>query len=149
MQDWDELNKIGVSMEKVDEIITSRTENINLEEVKSSTSLRGDIHFENVFFQYGNEHSPMVLKKINLSIPQGRVVAFVGSSGSGKTTLAYMLNRLYSPTKGKILIGDLDTEELPLYELRSNIAMISQENTLFAGTFLSNITLGDSNPDLG
>lgn len=147
MQDWDELNKIGVSMEKVDEIITSRTENINLEEVKSSTSIRGDIHFENVFFQYGNEHSPMVLKKINLSIPQGRVVAFVGSSGSGKTTLAYMLNRLYSPTKGKILIGDLDTEELPLYELRSNIAMISQDNTLFAGTFLSNITLGDSNPD--
>lgn len=147
MQDWDELSKIGISMEKVDEIMTSKTEKITFSETKNTKPLIGNITYHEIFFQYGNEHTPMVLKKVSLTLEQGKVIAFVGGSGSGKTTLAYMLNRLYSPTKGKILIGDTDTEEVPLEVLRSNIAMISQDNTLFAGTFLSNITLGDANPD--
>lgn len=149
MQDWDELNKIGISMEKVDEIMTSKTEKINLTQNKldQKVLLKGVISFQDVFFQYGNEHTPMVLKKINLSLELGKIFAFVGGSGSGKSTLAYMINRLYSPTKGKIFIGDQDTEAVPLEVLRQNIAMISQDNTLFAGTFLSNITLGDNNPN--
>ena len=147
MQDWDELNKIGISMEKVDEIITSKTEKISFQSNRETKLIIGEVAFKDVFFQYGNEHSPMVLKKINLTLELGRVFAFVGGSGSGKTTLAYMLNRLYSPTKGKIFIGDTDTEIVPLEVLRSNIAMISQDNTLFAGSFLDNITLGDDNPD--
>lgn len=147
MQDWDELTKIGVSMEKVDEIMTSKIEKLNFASHYEEKSISGDINFKDIFFQYGNEHSPMVLKKINLSIPQGKVVAFVGGSGSGKTTLAYMINRLYTPTKGKIFLGNINTEEVPLETLRSNVAMISQDNTLFAGSFLTNITIGDVNPD--
>lgn len=149
LQEWDEFNKIAVSMEKVDEIFTSKIEKIDFLKPHNirSKSVRGDIHFENIFFQYGNEYSPMVLKGVNLTIPQGEMVAFVGSSGSGKTTLAYMVNMLYTPKKGKVTIGGVDTSQLKLEDLRESIAMINQDNQLFSGTFLDNITLGDSAPD--
>jgi subfamily B ATP-binding cassette protein HlyB/CyaB len=149
LQEWDEFNKITVSMEKVDEIFTSKTEKIDFlkSTEKKSKALRGDIHFENIFFQYGNEYSPMVLKGVDLTIPQGKMVAFVGSSGSGKTTLAYMVNLLYTPKKGKVTIGQVDTSQMKLEDLRESIAMINQDNQLFSGTFLDNITLGDPAPD--
>jgi len=149
LQEWDEFNKIAVSMEKVDEIFTSKAEPIDFLKStdKKAKAPKGDIHFENIFFQYGNEYSPMVLKGVTLTIPTGKMVAFVGSSGSGKTTLAYMVNMLYTPKKGKVLIGKVDTSQIKLEDLRESIAMINQDNQLFSGTFLDNITLGDPAPD--
>jgi ATP-binding cassette subfamily B protein len=150
MQDYDELSKIGVSMEKVDEIFTSKIEKLDFRDSSKSEhelQLNGDIVYQDVFFQYGSEHSPMVLKKINLTIEPGKIVAFVGGSGSGKTTLAYMLNRLYAPTKGLITLNGKDSELVPLASLRKKVAMISQDNTLFSGNFIFNIALGDENPD--
>jgi ATP-binding cassette subfamily B protein len=149
MQEWDEFNKIAVSIEKVDEIFTSPTESIDfLKEYKQNDKkLQGDIQFKNIFFQYGNEQSPMVLKGINLQINAGETIAFVGSSGSGKTTLAYMVNRLYNPTKGHVLVDGVDSAEIPLEDLRESMAMINQDNNIFSGTIIDNITLGDSKPD--
>lgn len=149
LQEWDQFNKIGVSIEKVDEIFTSPIENMNyLKDKKQSRHKNhGDIIFQNICFQYGNEHSPMVLKNVSLTIPEGKTVALVGASGSGKTTLAYMINKLYTQTKGSILIGNNNNNDIPIEDLRESIAMINQDNNIFSGTFLENITLGDPTPD--
>ncbi len=150
IHDWDELNKIFLSLEKVDEIFTSPSEDTNpLRTTSSKQDLSGLIQFRDVYFQYGSEHSPMVLKKISFEIPQGKTVAFVGPSGCGKTTLAYMLNQLYRPIKGSIFINHQDISKTPLDVLRSSIALINQDNTLFCASIEENIALGTDEVDQG
>lgn len=145
IQDWDEFNKISISLEKVDEIFTSPTENLSLNFSSApSDQIYGDISFKDIYFQYGSEHSPMVLKNVSLDIPQGSTVALVGQSGCGKTTLAYMLNQLYTPIRGKIFVGGKDVSLLPLEHLRTDIALINQDNNIFAGTIEENILLGST-----
>ena len=117
-----------------------------LREKTAGGDLEGDVFFDNVFFQYGSELSPIVLNGVSLQIKKGETVAVVGRSGCGKTTLAYMLNLLYAPTKGDIYIDGVNTKEIPLKKLRDSIAMIVQENHIFSGTIFENISLGDPHP---
>jgi ATP-binding cassette, subfamily C, bacterial len=109
-------------------------------------TVHGDILFDDVSFQYGSEMSPIVLNRVSLQIKEGETVAIVGRSGCGKTTLAYMLNLLYAPTKGTIRIGDVPSTDIPLRQLRNSIAMIVQDNHIFSGSILDNISLGDPHP---
>ncbi len=139
---WEDFEQLGVSFARVDDVITSAPE----ESGERIPALQGHIEFENLSFQYGSELSPMVLKNVTLAIRPGESVAFVGASGSGKTTLAHMINLLYVPTKGRVLLDGTDAREFSLAELRRQVAMITQENNLFSGTILDNITLGDPHP---
>ena len=95
--------------------------------------------FDNVCFSYGDKE---VLKDIQLTVPAGRMVALVGASGSGKTTLSNLLLRFYDPTRGAIRIGDVDIREVTTRELRSQIAVVTQEIILFNDTVSRNIELG-------
>ena len=98
-----------------------------------------DIQFEHVRFSYGEK---VALDDINLEIKSGRLVALVGASGSGKTTLANLLLRFYDPTHGVIRIGGVDLREVATSDLRSQIAVVTQENILFDDTIRRNIELG-------
>jgi subfamily B ATP-binding cassette protein MsbA len=98
-----------------------------------------DIQFEHVHFSYGEK---VALDDINLEIKSGRLVALVGASGSGKTTLTNLLLRFYDPTRGTIRIGGLDIREVSTSDLRSQIAVVTQENILFDDTIRRNIELG-------
>jgi ATP-binding cassette, subfamily B, bacterial MsbA len=98
-----------------------------------------DIQFDSVNFSYGEK---IALHGINLQIKSGQLVALVGASGSGKTTLTNLLLRFYDPTRGAICIGGVDIREFATRDLRSQIAVVTQENILFNDTIRRNIELG-------
>ncbi len=100
----------------------------------------GDILFEEVSFGYGEEP---VLKGFQLNIQHGEKLAFVGRSGEGKSTLLQLIYRLYEPDKGRILIDGIPITDYTLHSLRSQIAVVHQENGLFHGTLRQNICLSD------
>lgn len=99
------------------------------------------IEFKNLSFEY-NAGVP-VLKDINLTVRRGETLALVGNSGGGKTTIVSLLPRFYDATNGQILIDGIDIRNIDLASLRQNIAVVFQDNFLFAGTIRENILLGN------
>lgn len=105
-----------------------------------------EIEFKNVSFKY-NETSEYVLKHINFNINQGEKVGIIGSTGSGKSTLVSLIARLYDATEGEVLIGGMNIKDINLTQLRENISLVSQENTIFSGTIEDNIKFGNLSVD--
>jgi ATP-binding cassette subfamily B protein len=102
-----------------------------------------NIELENVSYQYQGQHSPYVLKDINLTIPQGKVTAIVGTSGSGKTTLLKLLLKFYEPIKGSISIGKTNLNDISPAWLRSKCGTVMQEGFVFSDTIANNISVSD------
>ena len=101
-----------------------------------------DLHFKDVYFAYKKQD--WVLKGINITIPKGKMVAFVGATGAGKTTIVNLLTQFYDIDKGDIRIGDISIKDISLQNLRENIAIVLQDVFLFSDTILNNITLNNS-----
>lgn len=104
------------------------------------------LRLDSISFQY-SPHSDLVLKHINLLIPEGKVTAFVGGSGSGKSTLLKILLRLYQPTYGSVLVGDINIANISLREWRNQCGVVMQNGQLFNDTILNNVVLGDEKID--
>lgn len=102
---------------------------------------RGDIRFEHVSFRYPDSER-LALNDVSFQVNAGQTVALVGASGGGKTTISTLIPRFYSPTGGRILIDDIDLQELTLASLRHNIALVSQDIVLFNDTVAANIAFG-------
>ena len=100
----------------------------------------------NLSFQY-TQNSNFVLKQINLIIPEGKTTAIVGGSGSGKSTLLKLLLRLYQPSYGDILIGNMNISNISLREWRNQCGVVLQDGKIFNDTILNNIVLDDENID--
>lgn len=98
------------------------------------------ITYKNVSFRYGQD---WILKNVNLKIPRGEIIAFVGASGSGKSTLVNLLGRFFDPSEGQILIDDIPIDEIELKDLRAHIALVSQDVFLFSDSIERNIWAGD------
>jgi ATP-binding cassette subfamily B protein len=106
-------------------------------------NIKGKIEFRNVSFRYGSApDSPYILKKINLTIPEGSTIAVMGYTGSGKTTFVNLIPRLYDPTEGEVLIDGINIKKIPLAVLRRNIGLVPQESFLFSDTIVNNISYG-------
>ena len=105
----------------------------------------GGIRFDNVTFAYAPDRP--VLRGLDLDVPPGKRVALVGPSGAGKTTIFNLMMRLYEPTSGTISIDAQDITGVSLRSLRANIALVSQEATVFNDTALGNIAFAEENPD--
>ena len=110
---------------------------------KPLQSIKNSIEYKDVCFEY--LPGKPVLKNINLTIAKGQTIAFVGNSGGGKTTLVNLLPRFYDVKSGQILIDGEDIRNLELNSLRDKIAIVFQDNFLFAGTIRDNILLGAEN----
>ena len=110
--------------------------------------LTGDksLVLNNVSFQY-SAVSPLILKNINLIIPEGKVTAIVGDSGSGKSTLLKLLLRIYKPSYGEILIGGMNINNIGLRQWREKCGAVMQDGKIFNDTILNNIILNDEKPD--
>ena len=115
-------------------------------EVDSGTlvqdSVQGKFEFRNINFSYGNTERP-VLKNINFTVEPGETVALVGSSGSGKTSLVSLIPRFYNHGEGNILLDGTDVNDFALTNLRTHIAIVSQNVTLFNDSIYNNIAYGE------
>jgi len=109
------------------------------------TNPKGSIAFENVWFRY-NEDEGDVLKDVSFRAETGETIAIVGATGAGKTTIINLLFRYYDINKGSIKLDGVDIRDLKLDDLRSHFGLVLQDNALFSGTVMENITLG--NPDI-
>ncbi len=136
-----------ISMERLGEI--HQMENEEADENGKGALLPGavlpekaDLHLENVSFQY-NKLSDMVLKDVDLTIPQGKITAIVGTSGSGKTTLVKLLLGFYEPTSGQIKMGGVHLENIPRRQWRSVCGAVMQDGYIFSDTIANNIAASD------
>jgi ABC-type multidrug transport system fused ATPase/permease subunit len=99
-----------------------------------------DVRFEAVQFAYGGETD--VLRRLDLDVEAGEIVAVCGPTGSGKTSLLNLLPRFYDPTGGCVLVGGVDTRDVPIAELRSAVALVTQRPVLFSVPLRDNLTAG-------
>ncbi len=104
---------------------------------------KGRVEFDNVFFKYHADSAAYVLKNISFSAEPGQTIAIIGATGSAKSTLVQLIPRLYEATKGRILIDGRDVKEYTLFNLRTGISMVLQQNELFSGTIRQNLQWGD------
>ena len=107
----------------------------------SYDSFFGNIKFNNITFSYNKGTD--VLKDISFNVNKGEKIAIVGATGSGKTTIINLLTRFYQTTQGSIEIDDVNINNMDLNSLRSNIALVLQDDFLFADSLLNNITIWD------
>ncbi|MBC3878941.1 ABC transporter ATP-binding protein [Undibacterium sp. FT79W] len=107
-----------------------------------AADVKGHIRFDAVGFTYGEQQT---LHNINLEIPAGKTIAFVGSTGSGKSTLVKLLLRFYTPQSGKIFIDGVATDSVNLQDLRRLIGYVAQDSFLTDGTIADNIAYGSDN----
>lgn len=105
--------------------------------------LKGRIELNRVHFSYPSRPEQMIFQGLSLKIEAGKSMALVGQSGSGKSTVVGLIERFYDPIKGTVLVDDKDIKSYNLKSLRSHIALVSQEPTLFAGTVRENIVYGN------
>jgi ABC-type multidrug transport system fused ATPase/permease subunit len=103
------------------------------------------VRFESVGFAYGGEAE--VLRDLDLAVEPGEIVAVCGPTGSGKTSLLNLLPRFYDPTGGRVLVGGVDTRDVPIAELRASVALVTQRPVLFSVPLRDNLTAGRDDAD--
>ena len=141
---WREFQQIRVSMERLSDIMDEDTEPTFNPSRTTLPSLRGDIALEKLAFSY-TEEGGKVLENINIRIPAGMKVGIVGRSGSGKSTLTKLIQRLYLPDTGRILIDGVDIAQVEPAWLRRQIGVVLQDSKLFSGTVEENIRIACPN----
>lgn len=132
-----------MAMERVFSLLEEKTRVYNADNAVKINGINKDILFENVWFEY--EPNRPVLKGINLDVKKGQTIAFVGNSGGGKSTMVSLLPRFYDVKQGAVKIDGNDIRNIDIDSLRSQIAIVFQDNVLFAGTIRENILLGKEN----
>ena len=137
---WTDFQQTGISMQRLGDILNTRTE------VAGNKSplppLSGRITLDEVAFRYRPD-GPEVLKNIRLDIAPGEVIGIVGRSGSGKSTLTKLIQRLYVPERGRVMVDGIDLALADASSLRRQIGVVLQENVLFSRSIRDNIALAD------
>ncbi len=141
---WQYFQQIRVSMERLADIMDEDTEPAFNPSRTTLPSLRGDIALEKLAFSYTPEGGK-VLDNVNIKIPAGMKVGIVGRSGSGKSTLTKLIQRLYLPDTGRILIDGVDIAQVEPAWLRRQIGVVLQDSKLFSGTVEENIRIACPN----
>jgi ATP-binding cassette subfamily B protein len=136
-----------ISLERLAEIHQKEDEDSAMQEKISFIPENKSIYINNLSFQYEGPHSEMVLKDINLSIPEKKVTAIVGSSGSGKTSLLKLLLGFYPPVKGEIKVDDINLLTLNEKLWRSKCGAVMQDGYIFSDTIAKNIAISDEKID--
>ncbi|MEV0489501.1 ABC transporter ATP-binding protein [Streptomyces atratus] len=142
-QVFDGYQQATVSLGRIQELLREPTSTADSEEPLDVLSLRGEIAFEDVTFAYGSgDDEEEALTGINLRIPAGQTVAFVGETGAGKSTLVKLVARFYDPTGGRVTADGTDLRRLDLTAYRHRLGVVPQEAYLFEGTVRDAIAYG-------
>ena len=132
-----QLTEALAGLDRIRELRDMATEDQEDASKASVPVVRGDVRFENVWFEY--EPDVPVLKGVSFEAAAGTTTALVGSSGSGKSTLISLVMAFARPQKGRVVLDDQDLESLKLHEFRGHLGVVMQDNFLFDGTVKENI----------
>ncbi|AFK05510.1 ABC transporter related protein (plasmid) [Emticicia oligotrophica DSM 17448] len=136
-----------ISLERLNEIHEIDDEETTQNPLLHILPENQDIQLKNLTFTYTGAGNEPVLKNINLTIPQGKITAIVGTSGSGKTTLLKLLLKFYKPQSGEIRFGNVSLENISHKLWRSKCGTVMQEGVIFSDTIAENIAFSDEFPD--
>lgn len=134
-----------ISLERLGEIHLTEDEEPQSEESQKIHRLpeKKQLTISDLSFQYEGPRSPFVLKDLDLSIPENKITAIVGTSGSGKTTLIKLMLGFYKPVKGEIRVGDFRIDSLSAQLWRANIGVVMQDGFIFSDTIANNIAISE------
>jgi len=135
---WDEVQDLGVSFDRISEVLDSEPEETQPES-KLNVVVQGNIEFANVTFRYPSNTDVNAVQNLTFSVKPGEMVGIVGRSGCGKTTLLKLLQGLYLPSEGRILVDGHDLKHLSLRDFRRQLGVVSQQDYLFRGTIFDTI----------
>jgi len=141
-QNWQDFHQAKISIDRLGDILNSPPEPTFTPGRTALPAIKGAISFEHVTFRYRLD-GPAVLQDINIEIPPGQVLGIVGPSGSGKSTLTKLVQRLYVPETGRILIDGVDLSVVDVSWLRRQVGVVLQENFLFNRSIRENIALAN------
>ena len=141
---WTDFQQTGISIQRLGDILNARSEMTRDSNAPRSTlpPLNGRIELDQIIFRYRPDGQE-VLRGISLDIDAGEVIGIVGRSGSGKSTLTKLVQRLYLPERGRVLIDGIDLAMADTSSLRRQIGVVLQENMLFNRSIRENIALAD------
>lgn len=142
VQLWQEFQQTRVSIEKIGEILNAPTEPGRDANCAALPPINGAVKLERVSFRYSPDRAE-VLKSVSLEVAPGEVIGIVGRSGSGKSTLSKLIQRMYVPESGRVLIDGVDLAMVDAAWLRRQIGIVLQENVLFRRSVRENIALAD------
>jgi subfamily B ATP-binding cassette protein HlyB/CyaB len=138
---WTDFQQTGVSMQRLGDILNTPSE-ISSANRSPLPEVAGRVEFEHVRFRYRPD-APEVLQDVSLVIEPGEVIGVVGRSGSGKSTLTKLVQRLYVPERGRVLVDGVDLAMVDVASLRRQIGVVLQENVLFNRSIRDNIALAE------
>jgi len=142
VQLWQEFQQAGISVQRLGDILNAQPEPAYTPGRASLPALEGRVTIDNVTFRYRPD-GPEILRDLSLNVPPGKVIGIVGRSGSGKSTLTKLIQRLYVPQNGRILVDGVDLALVDTDWLRRNIGVVLQESFLFNRSARENIALSD------
>ena len=138
---WTDFQQTGISMARLGDILNTRTE-VPPSSAAQLPPIKGRITLDGIHFRYRPEAAP-VLGGIHLDVRPGEVIGIVGRSGSGKSTLTKLVQRLYTPEQGRILVDGIDISLIDAAQLRRQVGVVLQENLLFNRSVRENIAIAD------
>jgi subfamily B ATP-binding cassette protein HlyB/CyaB len=141
-QVWQDFHQTRISINRLGDILNTQPEPTFTPGRTVLANIKGNIVFDHVGFRYKIDGA-QILHDINISILPGQVVGIVGPSGSGKSTFAKLVQRLYVPEKGRVLIDGVDLSMVDVSWLRRQVGVVLQENVLFNRSIRDNIALAD------
>ncbi len=144
-----QIKMLSLHGERLSDIVLTDQEDVTAFELTPNVKqeIKGQIKAENISFKYGDFEAE-IIQELNLTIDAGQSIALTGPSGCGKTTFLNLLNASLEPTSGEIFLDNIPFSQLGTKNLRSLIACVDQNDTLFAGNIIENISFFDSNVNL-
>jgi len=140
VQLWQDFQQVGISVQRLGDLINTKAEPAMNPSKMSLPAIQGAVRLEGVRFRYYMD-GPEILRNLSFDIAPGTTVGIVGRSGSGKSTLTKLLQRLYIPESGRILVDGIDLQQADPMWLRRQIGVVLQENFLFNGSIRENIAI--------
>lgn len=139
---WQEFQQVGISVQRLGDVLNTRPEPAYNPTRTTLPHLTGQVVFDQVLFRYRPDTRP-ALANVSFTVNPGQVIGIVGRSGSGKSTIAKLIQRLYVPERGRVLVDGVDLAQVDPAWLRRHVGVVLQENFLFNRSVRDNIALAD------
>ncbi|MGE0471465.1 MAG: type I secretion system permease/ATPase [Nitrospira sp.] len=139
---WQEFQQVGISVQRLGDVLNTQPEPSYNPNRTTLPQVKGHVCFEDVVFRYRPDGQE-IIRKVSFAVEPGQIIGIVGRSGSGKSTIAKLMQRLYVPERGRIVVDGVDLIQVDPAWLRRQVGVVLQENFLFNASVRDNIALTD------